>query len=183
MAPVRRTRLVALLPSAGVRFRATHPLPEGVLHLDEVQRQLLSDTKSQTEKEKQMRTTILAALLSVAVLLVIGNTIRLAIQNRRDEIIITKLIGATDSFIQRPFLYTGLWYVLIGSFVAVILIEISLFIISSPVERLTTLYQSDFTIAGMSLTAIFTLLISGSMLGLSGSWIAVNRHLKEIEPT
>ncbi len=126
---------------------------------------------------------VLATLLSIAVLLVIGNTIRLGIQNSHDEIIITKLIGATDAFIQRPFLYTGFWYGLMGSIIAIILIEIALLLIESPVEQLSSLYQSDFNLAGMDFNTILWLVVSGSMLGLIGSWIAVGKHLKEIEPT
>ncbi len=126
---------------------------------------------------------VLASLLSLAVLLVIGNTVRLAIQNRRDEIIITKLIGATDAFIQRPFLYTGFWYGVIGGFIAIVLIEISLVLIDTPFSRLTALYNSQFLLTGMSINTMLSLIFIGSVLGLIGSWIAVGQHLKDIEPT
>jgi len=68
-------------------------------------------------------TLILAILLSLAVLLIVGNTIRLSIQNRRDEIEINKLVGATDAFIRRPFLYTGFWYGLLGGLIAWLLVS------------------------------------------------------------
>ncbi len=126
---------------------------------------------------------ILGSLFALAVLLVVGNTIRLAIQNRRDEIVIIKLIGATDSFIRRPFLYTGIWYGLLGGVIALILVEISLLLLMGPVGDVARLYHSDFSLQGIDGTTFFTLLLTGPTLGLAGSWVALSRHLKEIEPT
>lgn len=126
---------------------------------------------------------VLASLLALAVLLVVGNTIRLAIQNRRDEIVITKLIGGTDAFIRRPFLYTGFWYGLLGGVVGFILVEASLWVLAAPVNSLAGLYNSGFRLAGMDLATIGALLLGGMLLGLSGSWLAVGRHLRAIEPT
>lgn len=127
--------------------------------------------------------SILAGLLALAVLLVVGNTIRLAIQNRRDEIIITKLIGATDSFIRRPFLYTGFWYGLLGGIIALILVELSLVLLADPVREVASLYHSSFQLQGIDAQTLAALLGVGSFLGYFGSWIAVGRHLREIEPT
>jgi cell division transport system permease protein len=126
---------------------------------------------------------VIAALLGLAVLLVVGNTIRLDIQNRRDEIIITKLIGATNAFIRRPFLYCGLWYGLLGGLVAWTLIETALAILAGPVQRLAGLYGSNFSL--ISLSAGNTLFLFGLSisLALAGSWLAVGRHLNSIEPT
>jgi cell division transport system permease protein len=126
---------------------------------------------------------ILAALLALAVLLVIGNTIRLAIQNRRDEIVVIKLIGGTDAFIRRPFLYTGFWYGLFGGVIAWLLVSLSLTILSEPVERLSGLYQSQFELTGLDATTTGMLIGSSILLGLAGSWLAVGRHLRDIEPT
>ena len=126
---------------------------------------------------------ILTALLALAVLLVVGNTIRLAIQNRRDEIVVIKLIGGTDAFIRRPFLYNGLWYGLIGGVIAVLLITTALLIISGPVENLTGLYNSQFELSYLGFGSIINLLMTSTLLGLLGSWLAVGRHLREIEPT
>ncbi|MFO7603758.1 MAG: permease-like cell division protein FtsX [Gammaproteobacteria bacterium] len=126
---------------------------------------------------------ILAALLALAVLLVVGNTIRLAIQNRRDEILVIKLIGGTDAFIRRPFLYSGVWYGLLGGIIAVVLISSALLILSGPVERLTGLYQSQFELSFLGFGSILNLLMASTLLGLLGSWLAVGRHLREIEPT
>lgn len=126
---------------------------------------------------------ILALLLALAVILVVGNTIRLAIENRRDEIVITKLIGGTDAFIRRPFLYTGFWYGFFGSILAYLMIVGALFALSEPVRVLSGLYDSGFRLAGLDAGTAGLLLGAGVLLGLIGSWLAVSRHLREIEPT
>jgi len=125
---------------------------------------------------------ILGFLLALAVLLVVGNTIRLAIQNRRKEIVVMKLIGGTDAFIRRPFLYTGFWYGLFGGIIAWMLVSFTILSISAPIEKLTTLYQNQFELTGMSFLTILSLLGISIILGLVGSWFAVGRHLREIEP-
>jgi len=125
---------------------------------------------------------VLASLLGLAVLLVVGNTIRLAIQSRRDEIVITKLIGATDAFIRRPFLYSGAWYGIGGGLLALILVQLSLYILQQPVHNLALLYNSSFALYGLDLRTSSILLGGGGLLGLLGSWLAVGRHLKDIEP-
>ncbi|MDH5394583.1 MAG: permease-like cell division protein FtsX, partial [Gammaproteobacteria bacterium] len=94
---------------------------------------------------------VISLLLGIAVLLTVGNTIRLDIQNRKEEIIVTKLIGATNAFIRRPFLYTGLWYGLAGSLLALILINIALGLISAPIQTLASLYNSNFELIHLSL--------------------------------
>ncbi len=126
---------------------------------------------------------ILATLLAMSVPLIVGNTIRLAINNRRDEIEITKLIGATDAFIRRPFLYSGLWYGLLGGIIAWLLITVSLKLLSAPVERLSLLYDSTFILHALDFTTSFKLLLISALLGWLGSWLAVSRHLREIEPS
>ena len=126
--------------------------------------------------------SVLAIMLGMAVLLVVGNTIRLAIQNRRDEIVVIKLIGGTDAFIRRPFLYTGFWYGLIGGVLAWLLVSMALLYLSEPVSRLAGLYQSQFELQGMSLDTTLFLIGISILLGLAGSWLAVGRHLRAIEP-
>lgn len=130
----------------------------------------------------QRGVVVLASLLGLAVLLVVGNTIRLAIQSRRDEIVITKLIGATDAFIRRPFLYSGAWYGIGGGVLALILVQLSLSILKQPVHDLALLYDSSFALYGLDPGTSALLLGGGALLGLLGSWLAVGRHLKEIEP-
>ncbi len=127
---------------------------------------------------------IIGALLALAVLLIIGNTIRLAIENRRSEIVVMKLIGATDSFIRRPFLYTGFWYGLFGSLIAILLVNLSLLMISNPLAHLSSLYNNSelFSLGLMGINTSLTLLVSGCVLGWLGARMAVGRHLKEIEP-
>jgi cell division transport system permease protein len=126
---------------------------------------------------------ILATLLAIAVMLVVGNTIRLMIQNRRDEIVIIKLIGGTNAFIRRPFLYTGFWYGILGGLLAFMMVESSLLVLSGPVNSLAGLYNSSFRLGGMDLLTTGALLGGGLLLGLLGSWLAVGRHLRDIEPS
>lgn len=126
---------------------------------------------------------IIAGLLGIAVLLVVGNTIRLDIQNRREEIEVTKLIGGTDAFIRRPFLYTGLWYGISGGLFAWILTVLSIGLLDGAVANLASLYNSGFQLHGLGLTEALSLIAFSCFLGLAGSWIAVGRHLSEIEPS
>ncbi len=123
-----------------------------------------------------------AVLLALAVLLIVGNTIRLDIESRREEIVITKLIGGTDGFIRRPFLYTGFWYGLGGAVIALLLVNLSLALLQGPVEHLAGLYGSDFRLGFTSPEMVLTVLGIGVALGLLGALLAVGRHLHAIEP-
>jgi cell division transport system permease protein len=125
---------------------------------------------------------ILSTLLAIGVLLIVGNTIRLSIYNRRAEIEITKLFGGTDSFIQRPFLYSGLWYGAFGGIIAWVLITVSMQMLRGPVKQLANLYASDFQLIGLGFLNSLLLVGIGIALGLFGSWISVKRHLKAIDP-
>jgi cell division transport system permease protein len=125
---------------------------------------------------------VLATLLALAVLLIVGNTIRLEIQNRREEIEITKLIGATGAFIRRPFLYSGLWYGLGGALLAAVLVELAFLQLDTPVRQLAGLYQSGFRLQTLSFGDSVNLLGFGAFLGLLGAWLAVGRHLAAVEP-
>ena len=127
-------------------------------------------------------TFALGLLLSLGVLLVIGNTIRLAIESRRDEIVIVKLVGATNAFVRRPFLYTGLWYGFGGGIVCWLIISVTLFWLSGPIADLAGLYQSQFQLQGLGIGLTLLLWIASSLLGLAGAWLAVSRHLGDIEP-
>ncbi|NRB37829.1 MAG: cell division protein FtsX [Pseudomonadales bacterium] len=124
----------------------------------------------------------LVILLSMGVLLVIGNTIRLEIENRRDEIIVTKLVGATDAYVRRPFLYTGLWYGLGGGFIASIIIAVGLAILNKPVATLAGLYQSDYMLLGLSFSDMVSLWMMAGILGFFGAWFSVSKHLDAMEP-
>jgi cell division transport system permease protein len=124
----------------------------------------------------------LAGLLALGVLLVIGNTIRMAIENRRDEIVVVKLVGATDAYVRRPFLYTGLWYGVGGGIVAAILLAVGFWWLSTPVAQLADLYQSSFRLQGLGLIESLQLVLIAGFTGLLGAWIAVARHLYLIQP-
>jgi len=125
---------------------------------------------------------LIAGLLTLGVLLIIGNTIRLEIQGRRDEIVIAKLVGATDGFVRRPFLYQGLWLGLLGGLVAWTLVASAVVTLDPPISRLANLYHSGFRLLGPGLLESATLLAAGALTGLVGAWLAVGRHLSAIEP-
>jgi len=125
---------------------------------------------------------IVAILLVGAVIVIIGNTIRLDIQNRRAQIEVSKLLGASDGFVRRPFLYTGFWYGLCGAVFALLLLSLSLWIISGPAERLVQLYGGGFQLMGLDRLTLLTMLAGGLLSGLGGAWIAVARHLSDIQP-
>jgi cell division transport system permease protein len=128
-------------------------------------------------------TDILAALLGLAVILVVGNTIRLEIGGRRTEIEVSKLLGATDAFIRRPFLYHGAWYGFAGGLIACLLVVAAVTLVEEPVSRLAGLYGSAFALQGLGFMGALGLLAGGGLLGWTGSWLAVARHLRAIEPT
>jgi cell division transport system permease protein len=121
-------------------------------------------------------------LLVLGVVLILGNTIRLAIENRREEIVVVKLIGGSNAFVRRPFLYTGLWYGVGGGVFAAVLVALSLWFLQQPVGELAALYDTDFRLQGLGVMGALNLVILGGMLGLAGAWLAVARHLVRIEP-
>jgi cell division transport system permease protein len=125
---------------------------------------------------------IITVLLAATVILVIGNTIRLEINNRRTEIEVSKLVGATDGFIRRPFLYSGLCLGALGALTAALLIGIGLLLLARPVRELALLYASDFSLSGLSLKGLGFLVGGGAFLGWAGAWLAAARHLRAIEP-
>jgi len=128
-------------------------------------------------------TTGLALLLGLGVILAIGNTVRLAIENRRDEILLVKLIGGTDAYVARPFLYTGIWYGVGGGLVAIFLILLAFTVLSGPLSQLLVLYGNDFSLTGLNASNALALLVTAGGLGIVGAWISVLRQLKKIEPT
>lgn len=125
---------------------------------------------------------IFSAFIGFGVLLIVGNTIRMAIYHHRNEIEITKLFGATNAFIQRPFLYTGFWYGLSGGIASWALLTLTLQFLKPPIDRLAELYASEFSLSGLSGIETLVMLACGIFLGLFGSWISVQRHLRTIEP-
>ncbi len=124
----------------------------------------------------------LALLLGLGVLAVIGNTVRLEIFNRRAEIEVTKLVGGSNAFVRRPFLYTGFFYGFLGALLAALAVSIALRLLAQPVARLAASYGSDFRLATPGLLEMALLLGLGVLLGWLGAWIATARHLARIEP-
>ena len=121
-------------------------------------------------------------LLGLSVVLFVGNTIRLDILNRREEIEVMKLVGATDGFARRPFLYSGVWYGLGGGVGAVIVVAIAVAVLSRPLGHLASLYGSQFHLTGLRFGAVVRILGISVALGWLGSWIAATRHIRAVEP-
>ncbi len=125
---------------------------------------------------------LIGVLLGFAVLLIVGNTIRLELQARRPEVEISKLLGATDGFVRRPFLYLGIWYGVLGGLLAALLIAAVLALSEPPIAALAGAYESDFRILGLSLAETLALIGSAAMIGWLGSWLAVGKQISEIRP-
>ncbi len=125
---------------------------------------------------------LIGGMLSVAVALAIGNTIRLTIESRREEIEIIKLIGGTNPFVRRPFLYEGTAYGVVGGLLAWLLTEIGRWGLAGPVARLADAYGTSFGLQGLGVMDGLRLLAIGAGLGLVGAWLAVTQHLAAIEP-
>ncbi|MGD9108643.1 MAG: permease-like cell division protein FtsX [Gammaproteobacteria bacterium] len=125
------------------------------------------------------RHIVYAAMLLFAfgVLLIVGNTIGLITQKYQDEIFVSQLLGATNSFIRRPFLYSGMIYGLLGGIIAWFLIDTTMWWMSGSVTKLATLYGSQFHLQVLSSNATLFLLVGGAVLGYFGSWLAVGRHV------
>lgn len=125
---------------------------------------------------------LLAILLFFAVVLIIGNTIRLNILGKRDEILVMKLVGATDAFIQRPFLYTGFWFGLLGGIMAWFTVTLILVWIGWSLDEFMQQYQIQLDITGLNMKALGFMLLVSILLGLMGSFLSVQKHVNEIEP-
>lgn len=121
---------------------------------------------------------LIAALLGLGVILIIGNTTYLTTQRHRREIEVLRMVGATNAFIRRPFLYSGMLYGLIGSVIAWLLILSVMIWLHGPAAALSELYGSKFQLNGLGFEASFALLAAGILLGICGAWIAVSRYLR-----
>jgi len=121
-------------------------------------------------------------LLGFGVLFIVGNTIRLELQNRREEIVVSKILGATNGFIRRPFIHSGFWYAFLGALLALIVADLLILGVKGPADELAALYGSPYRLAFLSLTSTAVLLGSAILLGIVGAWIVVARFLREIDP-
>jgi cell division transport system permease protein len=159
--------------------RALRALPE--VMLVQLDTEWVARLRAMLELARRVLDAV-TVLLGLAVVLVIGNTIRLEINNRSTEIEVTKLVGGSDAFIRRPFLYLGLWYGLGGAIIAALLIGATLALLAAPARALAELYRSDFQVAGLTLAQAGWLLGGGAVLGWAGAGLATARHLHAIEP-
>ena len=123
-----------------------------------------------------------SVLLGIAIVVIIGNTIRLDIENRREEIEVTKLIGASNAFVRRPFLWTGFWYGLLGGIFALLLVQYGLYLLKDPVARLAGLYQGNITVVTLGFDESSAIVGAAVFLGLFASWVTAARHMRRIEP-
>ncbi|WP_417330126.1 permease-like cell division protein FtsX [Halomonas cupida] len=178
---------------ATVVITPTDPLPEKMRALaerlgemsgvEEVRLDLAWVERLRQLTEVGRRVTFaLAVLFGLGVLLVVGNTIRLAVENRRKEIEVVTLIGATHAFVRRPFLYSGAWYGMGGGLIALLLLTLGSDWLATPVAALAESYGAHYTLPNLGLVGSTTLLSCSTILGWLGAWIAVSRHLAGIKP-
>lgn len=130
----------------------------------------------------QRAVAILALVLALAVLLIIGNTIRLAVAARHDEIEVIQLVGGSDAFIRRPFLYSGMLHAALGALLAWMLVSLVLALLSAPLAELSGLYGSDFRLAGLGLLNGTKLIAAAALVGWIGAFGATTRELYRIAP-
>lgn len=175
-------------------------LPKNSLENEQVLEALLDDFKRSTEVDfaemdmqwvKRLQSimevarsgvTILSLLLGAGVLFITANTIRLELHNRRDEVVIAKLVGATNSFIHRPFLYGGFWIGFFSGVAAWFIVTTIMLILKQPVERLSGLYDDGFHVLFLGFTETLALLVISSVLGVVGSWIVLHFQLRQLKP-
>ena len=134
------------------------------------------------EDTMQQLVLLVAAVLAAGVLAVVGNTIRLEINSRRAEIEVTKLVGGSNAFVRRPFLYSGLWQGLGGGLLAVGLVAAGLIALEPFVARLAAAYGAQFALKSLSIREWPVLVGGGALLGFLGAWLAAGYHLRRIEP-
>ena len=124
--------------------------------------------------------SILTVLFSVAVGVIVANTIRLDVAARTEEIEVLALVGAGPGFIRLPFLYAGVWYGLLGGALALILLTLAGWWLAGPLERLLATYGHPWNPRGLSAGGTLAVLGAGAALGWLGAWGAVQRHLARL---
>lgn len=130
----------------------------------------------------QRLVAVVGVLLALAIVLVVGNTIRLSIAARTEEIRVIKLVGGTNAYVRRPFLYSGFWYGAIGGILAWLMLGLCWILLQGPVSDIAELYGADFHLQPLPFEPTCWLILSAALLGLIGSWWSVQRHLVAIEP-
>jgi cell division transport system permease protein len=121
--------------------------------------------------------SLVTLMFSLAVVVVVSNTIRLDVAARAEEIQVLSLVGAGNSFIRQPFLYSGFWYGVLGALLALMMLNLSLGYIAGPMQRLLESYGNDFELTNLGVRQILALMLMGGMFGLFGAWVSVQRHL------
>jgi cell division transport system permease protein len=119
----------------------------------------------------------------LGMLLVVGNTIRLEIGARRDEIGVLQQLGATDGFVRRPFLYLGAWYGAAAGALALGLLALAGMAVQPPLARLVGSYGSQFGLAGPGWQGGVAILAIAIAFGWLGAWLASGHHLRQTRPT
>jgi len=124
---------------------------------------------------------VFAVVLGIGVLAVVGNAIRLEIRARRSEIEVTKLVGGTNAFVRRPFLYEGVIFGLLGGGAAVGIVSLAVASLIEPVSRLASLYGGQFVLSGIGVIEATVLVVGGALLGVIGAWLGAARLIARIE--
>lgn len=128
-------------------------------------------------------TWVLAGLFALGVLLVVGNTVRLEIGARRDEIAVLQQLGATDGFVRRPFIYLGAWYGLAAGLLALGLLALAAVLLQPSLSALVGSYASAFRFQGPDLLSVVVIMFTTTGLGWLGAWLATGHHLRQTRPT
>ncbi|MBT8049543.1 MAG: cell division protein [Xanthomonadales bacterium] len=123
---------------------------------------------------------LLTVLFSLAVIVVVSNTIRLDVASRAEEIQVLSLVGAGNGFIRQPFLYSGFWYGLLGALLSLLLFNLCLYYLRQPLERLLDAYGNTFVVQNLGMEGVLAILAAGGLLGLLGAWAAVHRYLRQL---
>jgi len=122
---------------------------------------------------------VLTVLFSLAVIVVVANTIRLDVAKREHEIEVLHLVGATDGFVRQPFLYLGFWYGMLGAILAWLMLTLCMAYLARPLEQLIEAYGNTFQFSRLGLLRGVVVVIFGGFLGLAGAWVAVQRYLRQ----
>jgi cell division transport system permease protein len=125
--------------------------------------------------------TALLLLFGMAVIVVVANTIRLDVASHAEEIEILALVGAGNAFVRQPFLYTGLWYGLMGGLLAIGLLAATMLYLGRPLGLLLEAYGTSFELQGLGFSSSLWVLAGGGFLGWLGALIAVQRYLQQLK--
>jgi cell division transport system permease protein len=181
--PLPPVLLITPVSAGNAELEGLHAFLSGLPEVDQAQIDLQWLQRFHAMLSVAFRLAVLLGLLlSLGVVLVIGNTVRMAIAERRAEILVVKLVGGTDAYVARPFLYTGLWYGAGGGLVALLFTALGLWALHEPLAQLLASYSGQFAVQGLELTSGFLVVVGASVLGGLGAWLSVLRNLRSIEP-